>query len=233
MAKQKNAQKIQDQTSLYSWFKGKKIAFIGDSVTADLTGNYVTMVADRLASLLDASSIEIINSGVDSSSVLDALDRLPDVLIESDPDVFVFFLGINDSKIFRQIDRPLLSSTEFEKSYTSLLDLADAERQRLKILVTIPPLLFEKIKNGTLLEKYWYWIPADYEKYVKAIRKIAIRKNCVIADVYNQFQNPNTKLDKLFKDDGVHPNIYGHRLIADTVMKSLLNLCNNRSMSAD
>jgi len=148
MAKQKNAQKIQDQTSLYSWFKGKKIAFIGDSVTADLTGNYVTMVADRLASLLDASSIEIINSGVDSSSVLDALDRLPDVLIESDPDVFVFFLGINDSKIFRQIDRPLLSSTEFEKSYTSLLDLADAERQRLKILVTIPPLLFEKINIG-------------------------------------------------------------------------------------
>ena len=203
------------------WLEGKHIAFLGDSITADLKCNYVSLFIERLSENIDAASVAIVNSGVDSSSVVDALDRLPDVLIENDPDILVVFVGVNDSKIFRHINRPLLTISAFERGYRSLLDRADVGRVRLKVLLTLPPLLFESIKNGDLLANYWYWIPSEYMKYVEVIRKLGRSPNRVVADVYRQFKSRNCDQKQLFQVDGVHPNVYGHRLIADAILQAL------------
>ena len=140
----------------FSWLADTTIAFIGDSITADGRSNYVSLLMSTLSDHVDASGVNVVNAGVDSSSVIDALDRLPDILLEHDPDVCVFFLGVNDSKIFHGIEKPLLSVNMYKDGYAHLLDAADKGRSRTKVLLTIPPLLFDEIKTGTFLANYWY-----------------------------------------------------------------------------
>jgi lysophospholipase L1-like esterase len=204
------------------WLLGKTIAFIGDSVTADSRSNFVTLLAESLSEQLDISKVVFVNSGVDSSSVADALDRIPDVLIDSDPDLFIIFLGINDSKIFHFIDKPLLTPEVFKETYINMLMRIDSHKTNRKILVTPPPLLFDEINKGNFLRNYWYWIPSDYEKYITAIKEIGKQFNASIADVYSAFKDDRSG-HRLFYQDGVHPNIYGHKIIAAQILKKIIN----------
>jgi lysophospholipase L1-like esterase len=202
------------------WLEGKTIVFVGDSITADLTANYVTLTADRLADQIDITELTIVNSGVDSSSIFDALDRLPDILIEHEPDAFVVLLGVNDSKMFRQIDQPLVPPEAFGRAYGVFLDKVDATRRVPKVLLTPPPPLFDVVLHGELLAKYWYWKEDLYAQYIDAIKHLATRPQCVVADAFQVFlkeANPS----RLFSADGVHPNILGHRLLSECVLDGL------------
>jgi lysophospholipase L1-like esterase len=203
------------------WLKKKCLAFVGDSITADLRWNYVTLVVDQIADQTDICTMSIVNSGIDSSSILDAMDRLPEILVEHDPDVLIVFVGVNDRKIFRSNRRPLISAEVFAASYAAFLDLIDSKRCRQKVLVTPPPLLFDEIAKGALLQEYWHWSPTHYADYIKAIRGFEKRKVCAIADVYATFLKESNGQQRLFDMDGVHPNIYGHRLIASTILEAL------------
>jgi acyl-CoA thioesterase I len=221
---ERNAHPEEPNTISLQWLKGKTVAFIGDSITADLRWNYVTMVVDKIADQVDISTMTVINAGVDSSSICDAMDRFPDIVIEHDPDVLVIFIGVNDSKIFRSTRHPLISAEVFEQSYRRLLESADAKRPRQKVLVTLPPLLFEQIEKGDLLKEYWYWTQNQYEEYVEAIRRLGKRPKAAVADVNDLFSKNKTSLDRLFDKDGVHPSVYGHRIIANSILEALADL---------
>lgn len=213
-----------ETTPSLSWLTGKRVAFVGDSITADLKSNYVTLTVDLLADVTNVRSMTIINSGIDSSSVPDALDRLPDLLLEYNPDIYVIFLGVNDSKIFRSINQPLISPKMFEECYARLLDGIDHGAVQSKILVTPPPLLYEEIRTGEILKDYWYWQPDLYIEYVNIVKRLAKRPGCELADAYASFEATGEGLSGLFFEDGVHPNIYGHRLIAKSVFDALSRL---------
>lgn len=204
------------------WLLGKTIVFIGDSVTADSRSNFVTLLTESLSDQIDYTKVNIVNSGVDSSSVVDALDRIPDVLMDNDPDLFIILLGINDSKIFHYINKPLLTPEVFKETYINVLMRIDAYKINRKILVTPPPLLFDEINEGSLLHNYWYWIPSDYEKYITIIQEIGRQFNASVADVYHAFKEDRSG-HRLFYQDGVHPNIYGHKIIATQILNKILN----------
>lgn len=204
----------------YNWLEGKSIVFLGDSVTAESRSNYISLFLNRLSQEIDASKVGVINSGVDSNTVLDVIDRVPDVVDEYNPDIVSIFVGINDSKIFHYIKRPLLSPELFTESYQSLIDRINVTRKRVFLLITPPRLLFEEINESNYLDDYWYWIPSEYEKYVQGIRYIATSNNYLLADAYTAFINDRSN-KRLFYDDGVHPNIYGHQLIAKEIANAL------------
>lgn len=200
--------------------EGKTLAFVGDSITADLRFNYVTLVMDRLASELDVSLVDVVNSGIDSSSVFDALDRAPDIVLEHAPDVVVVFLGMNDSKIFRHNDCPLVPVKAFESTYRALLARLDTPKKTTKLLLTPPDPLFQKVKTGSLLKDYWYWTPESFGSYVAAVKKIAREESCGLADVQQSFAASEHR-ERLFTEDGVHPNVLGHQIIATSVIDGL------------
>lgn len=215
---------IKKETSL-EWLINKKLAFIGDSITADKKSNYVTLTIDEIAKQIDASCLNILNFGVDSYSINNALDMTPEIVTEENPDIFVIFIGVNDSKIFRHLARPLVSPNMFRENYAALLNRIDAaEGRHYKVLVTLPALMFEEIKYGDLLAEYWYWEPSLYLEYINIIRELGSQKDCAIADIYEGFKFALSNGARLFYEDGVHPNIYGHRIIADEVIKALSRL---------
>ncbi|MBI5824616.1 MAG: hypothetical protein HZB18_11355 [Chloroflexi bacterium] len=49
---------------------------------------------------------------------------------------------------------------------------------------------------------------------------MASDRKLFLADVYDAFK-VNKKKNRLFYEDGVHPNIYGHKIIASEIVKSL------------
>lgn len=213
---------INEDVKRVRWLESKTIAFVGDSVTADKRHSYVSMVVDRLADLIDVSTINVINDGIDSSSICDALDRLP-ALLEQDPDVIVICLGINDSKIFWHVDKPLLYPEVFETIYKTFLERADFPRIRKKVLVTPLNLLFDDIRNGDFLTDYWYWEKQLYYKYIEAIRRLADGTMSSLADA-NVILADKENIQKYLCTDGVHPNVYGHRVIAEAVLHALITL---------
>jgi lysophospholipase L1-like esterase len=202
------------------WLEGRTVAFVGDSITADLTANYVTLTVDRLAQEVDITRVRIVNSGVDSSSIFDALDRLPDILIEHEPDVFVVLVGVNDSKIVRHVDLPLVPPEAFDIAYGAFLDRIDVKRVVPKILITPPAPLYKVVLEGALLAEYWYWKEDLFGRYVDSIRRMAARPSCVVADACDRFLNANDR-ERMFGPDGVHPNILGHRILAEEVLEAL------------
>ncbi len=214
---------ISTSTLEVSYLRNKKIAFIGDSITADNRSNYISLLLQQLTETIDVNTIEIVNDGVDSSSIIDALDRLPELIIEENPDIFIVFIGVNDSKIFKKVECPLLSPDRYYQAYKILLERIDAEGPKDKILMTMPELLFDEINNGPFLANYWYWKPEIYVEYVNIIKKLAEEHSCHIADIYEAFKHTNIK-ERLFYDDGVHPNIYGHKIIATELLKTIKHI---------
>lgn len=203
------------------WLVGRTLAFFGDSITAEPRGSYVGLVAARLAEQCGGPVFNIVNSGVDSSSIYDITDRLPEVLLEYDPDIVIVFVGINDSKILKCTKRPLVSVRDFREAYARFVNGADSGRKRIKIVVTLPPLMFSSIVSGAALAEYWYWNEADYNKYCDVIRGFGSHGQCVVADVQEAFRKCTESNERLFSGDGVHPSIVGHRVIAEVITKAI------------
>lgn len=207
---------------LPSWLEGRTVVFVGDSLTAERKANYVTLTLDLLSKRIDMTNVHVLNSGVDSSSILDALDRIPELVEENNPDVFVIFIGINDSKILHFVERPLVEPAQFRSAYDALLKRIDVSRRRDKIVVTLPGLLFEEIRTGDYLAGYWYWDEHLYAEYNEVICDLAKVHQCQVADVAGAFRRQSKR--RLYIEDGVHPNIYGHQLIAEEVVAALERL---------
>jgi lysophospholipase L1-like esterase len=199
----------------------KTIAFLGDSITADMRHNYISMFLHKLSEHINIENISIINSGVDSSSIFDATDRVPELFDEnSNIDILVVFIGVNDSKIFYGIDKPLVSPALYREKYCDLIKLVKSKNPDIKIiLMTLPCLLFDKIKNGNFLSNYWYWDVNEYEAYNGIIRDICCDFNLVLANIFDAFSKKAESLSELFTSDGVHPNSKGHLLISEKLFE--------------
>lgn len=197
------------------------IAFLGDSITADDRFNYITMLKSLLSKKMDINYINIINSGVDSSNIFDALDRIPDLFLENGKiDILFVFIGVNDSKRFQGIDKPLVPINVYKEKYKDLLDLVRFKSPETQIiLITLPFLMFDKIKHSDFLSNYWYWNRDEYNLFNNSIRELVGESNVKIADIYYSFLKKKNQLSDYFTFDGVHPNARGHQLIAEKIFE--------------
>jgi len=204
--------------------KGKStIAFLGDSITADNRFNYTSMLINMLSEKMAIENIDIINSGVDSSSIFDALDRIPELFCENDKiDIIFVFIGVNDSKIFYGVDKPLVPINIYKEKYIDLLSLIKLKSTETQIvLINLPYLDFDKINNSDLLSDYWYWNIEEYCLYNNSIFELTREFNIGFVDIYNSFLMKANELSSYFTFDGVHPNAKGHQLIAQKILDLL------------
>jgi lysophospholipase L1-like esterase len=203
----------------------RSVVFFGDSITADPVNNYVTLMMREIARHADVARLQVSNVAVDSSSIFDVIDKLPDALLEHNPDFAIVFVGVNDSKIFIQNQRSLVGVGSFEEAYANFLDALSSGKERSAVLITPPPLLFERIRSSDLLQSYWYWDVHEYGQYIAAIQRVGRRPRTRVADVYDALcREPD--IERFFGPDGVHPNIHGHEVIASTVLIALADLLN-------
>ena len=119
---------------------------------------------------------------------------------------------------------------DFKRIASEMVDTS-RENKITPVLVTAPDLAIpywkEYITRGLDKEKIAQFIGHDpyvllrnQEEYMEALHQIAKEKNVQLIDMRVEFRKTSDPMSLMCKD-GVHPNIEGHKLMADVFVKLL------------
>jgi acyl-CoA thioesterase-1 len=180
--------------------QSKTILFLGDS----LTEGYQLAKEDAFPALVEVelkkkfSNIKVINGGVSGATTASGVKRLGWYL-KSRPDIIVLALGSNDGLRGLNLDQS-------EKNLSEVIEKAKAANMKV-LLVGMK-------------------MPTNYgENYRKSFEKLfaSLAKKYNIPLLPFLLEGVGGK-PALNLPDGIHPNPAGHKIMAQTVLKSLVPL---------
>jgi lysophospholipase L1-like esterase len=192
-----------------------RILFQGDSITdcgrdyydpASLGQGYAMMASGFLSALHPELAPVCLNRGISGNRAMDLAARWKKDCLDLKPDVLSIMIGINDT--WRRYDSNDPTSTEeYAGHYHSLLEQARAANPGLRLV---------------LMEPFVLPVPDDR----KAWREDLEPRIEVVHELAEAFGATLVRLDSLFNaacahqppaywaEDGVHPSLPGHALIA-------------------
>lgn len=119
---------------------------------------------------------------------------------------------------------------DFKRIASEMVDTS-RENKITPVLVTAPDLAIpywkeyitrdlDKEKIAQFIGHDPYVLLRNQEEYMEALRQIAKEKNVQLIDMRVEFRKTSDPMSLMCKD-GVHPNIEGHKLMADVFVKLL------------
>lgn len=188
--------------------KERIILFFGNSITAgynlDLTESFPALIQNRLDSL--GYSYQVVNAGLSGETSGGGLNRIEWVLQRTVPDIFVLELGANDG--LRGLDL-----TETASNLDSIIQKVRQVNPEVQVVLAgmmVPPNL-----GGDYTSAFAEIFPALAKKTNATL--IPFLLESVAGE-------PDLNLE-----DGIHPNVKGHQLVAETVWKYLQPLLAEKS----
>lgn len=183
----------------------------GDSITHGALHtwgqrSYVEHFAERVRFELDRLQDMVINSGTCADRVPDLLKDLRHRVLRFEPTVVSVMLGMNDVRGGPDGREP------FRQAYNELIDRLRQESKALILLQTPNPIT-EVDKRRT-----------DLPAYVEIIREIAAKQTTALVDqdkMWREYLSKGRGLMVLLNDGSIHPNGYGHILMARNMFKVL------------
>jgi lysophospholipase L1-like esterase len=169
---------------------------------ANLLRNYIESKTDHY--------IEVYDLGIDGNTTKDLLRRF-DVEAEArKPELIIFAIGVNDS-MFRNENIYDIDSIQFAKNLNTINDKAKEFTDKIWFVglakgsdsETNP---LKRSSTGKCYSK------ESVEKYDGVIKEFAIQKALPFVDIYKS-------LSDFDFDDGLHPNIEGHKKIFESFKK--------------
>ena len=226
----------------------------GDSISKGVTydeekNRYVT-IKDSYAELLQGKLKGMLyNAGKFGNTIIRGIKKLPEDLEKTRPDIVVVDFGGNDCDFnWEEIaDNPIgehLPKTDFTLFQNSLKSLVSSLKKIniTPVLMSLPPIdadryfkwisKYDDFKAGNILKwlgsvnKIYWW----QEKYSSAVVSVAQETKTIWIDVRGAFLN-TSDYTKLICKDGIHPNIQGHRIIADKIFDFIK--CNYKFLLRD
>ena len=197
--KQEFLSEKKDETDQKSASNKKSIVFFGDSITAgyqlDLSEAFPALIGEIIDSL--GLDYEVVNAGLSGETTASGNSRISWVL-KNRVDILVLELGANDG--LRGI-----KTEETIKNMQSIIDKINLEYPEAKIILAgmqIPPNL-----------------GVEYSKDFRDIFTTLATKNNITLIPF--LLESVAGLSDLNLDDGIHPNVEGHKIVADNVWKVL------------
>lgn len=190
---------------------GKKILFIGDSITQDIRG-YRGIITK--AAQLEAESIAF--SGATST---DMLRRAYDGINKSFPDIVSLMIGTNDVYfVDKERKVNLVSMDEYARNVKSILENASSIGAKL-IVGTIPPMDEEKAQqHKSNVTKFN--TNSNIRCYNAVLNDEIKRAGAYCIDTYTSILNTPS----YFEPDGVHISPCGHKLLAKKWIEAILKV---------
>ncbi|MBQ3492527.1 MAG: SGNH/GDSL hydrolase family protein [Clostridia bacterium] len=201
-----------------------RIVFYGDSITdagrnrdkdfhhSSYGSGYVRDVASDLLNQ-NPLGFEIINRGISGNRIVDLYARIKTDLWNLNPDIISILIGVNDvwheigSKNGVELDR-------FERVYRMLIEDTKKVLPNAKIVILEPFVL----KGIATEENYDRFL--SVKEYAKVSEQIAKDYNLSFIPLQEKFNKEAEKFGaSTCLADGVHPALYGARIIADEWMK--------------
>jgi len=177
----------------------KVILFYGDSLTA----GYGLSTEEAFPALVEKKLnknekvVRVINAGLSGETSAGGLTRL-DWVIKQQIDIFILELGANDGLRGLPLE-------ETQKNLQSIIDKVKGKFPNVKVVVAgmmVPP------NMG----------PEYTSKFKKIFPDLAKKNNATLIPFLLQDVAGNEKLNI---EDGIHPNVEGHKIVADNVIKVL------------
>ena len=172
---------------------GSKVLALGDSLTAP---HGIKPGEDWPTLLGQKTGWTVINAGISGNTSAQALERLPGLLEEHQPQLVLVSLGGND--MLRK-----LPAGETTANLGRMLDLVKARGARAVLLATPKPSIAGAVFNNLS--------PADFYADVASEKNVPLIKDAL----------PEVLSDAGLKSDQLHPNAAGHALLGDKIHADL------------
>ena len=205
------------------------ILFQGDSITdcgrsrvidSNLGNGYVGEISRRFKKMGINHNIK--NRGIGGNRVIDIYARWIEDTLCLDYDVLSILCGIND--VGYQIRAGIgIDNEKYEYIYDRMIYEALKKNPEAKIVLMTPFVLKVDLEQTNLsfsndiYEDFDVWEKAVNEK-AEIVRKLAKKYNTYLVELNKAFKELE-KEHHLYSSDGVHPNVKGHKIIADEWMK--------------
>jgi acyl-CoA thioesterase I len=180
----------------------KTILFFGDSLTA----GYGLSPEEAFPALVEKKLVKngkpskVVNAGLSGETSAGGLSRI-DWVLRQPVDIFVLELGANDGLRGLPVEQT-------QKNLQAIIDKVKARNPKAKIVIAgmmVPPNMGQ-----------------DYTtRFRKIFPEIAKKNNATLIPFLLQDVAGDEKLNQA---DGIHPNIEGHRIVADNVYKVISSL---------
>ncbi|HOP10535.1 MAG TPA: GDSL-type esterase/lipase family protein [Oscillospiraceae bacterium] len=220
----------------------KKIVFLGDSITDD--GRYIAHIDYYLKKHLPDHIIELINLGLNSETASGLsepdhpfprpciFDRIDRALEMTKPDWVVVCYGINDGIYYPYSEERMAA---YQHGILNLIKKIKA--RGAKVIVMTPPILDVVSFGGPLLdenaEKFsWAQAYRNYNDVMKQyadwvmtdLRGVADRVVNIYGAMTAEYSAKRKDDPDLKMGDGIHPDLWGHWVIAKCLLGELFRL---------
>ncbi len=189
-----------------------KWVFTGDSITHGAlhtfgSRSYVEHFGERVRWEMRRMLDIVINTGISGDTMKGIIARDEWRIFQLTPDIVSLKIGMNDC---RDGENGLPA---FKEALEKLID--KTKKQRVHLLLNTPNLIdFDKDKAR-----------AGLPLYVEAMAEVAARHSVPLVDHYSHWQkltaNSNAKLQMWLNDGSIHPNGYGHLVLARKIFDDL------------
>lgn len=205
----KQAEEISTLMDLKS-LNGKRVLFVGDSITADRLG-YRGIVTK-------AAGFESLNAAISGAVSSDMLRCIKDNAVSFKPEIVSVMLGTNDSLIIAD-EKNLVSLEEYENNLDVIIRIC--KESGASVIISTPPPTDEKRFAITYKSNNNY----NIRRYCDVIRKLA-KKHSVLLNDFSEIIK-NEPLEEILEPDGIHLTSYGHRKFAEKWIETALTGDNN------
>ncbi|MBE9403057.1 SGNH/GDSL hydrolase family protein [Brachybacterium sp. p3-SID1565] len=201
----------------------RSFLFLGDSITdcsraedpQGLGYGYVRLIAEHLAA--HEPTARVINRGISGDRAQELVRRFDRDCLELETDVITVYIGVNDT--WHGFTRgETVTAEEFERDYRYMLDQLSATRPAVPVLMVVPFVTdIDQEKAG---------FHADLDQKVAVIRDLAHEFRHAVVDLEQVMERAWSvgHTPASIAEDGVHPTIAGHRLIADAWLAEFARL---------
>lgn len=207
--------------------KEATILFIGDSITdanrrredpTDLGYGYLLLVAAALLERYPELNLSLVNRGIGGNKITDLANRWEEDCLALDPGIVSILIGINDT--WHNVGTEAFGTQEsidrFEFYYRILLQTVK-ERTNAQIILMEPFVLPHPIDR-----KEWR---IDLNSRIQVIRKLAKEYETDFVALDERLNALGMKQSYAYwtGQDGVHPTLAGHAVIAKAWLEQLEN----------
>ena len=182
-----------------------KIVCFGDSVTGVYyhTGGrraYTAMVGVALGGHFPNTPVTAINAGISGNTTAAGLKRIQKDVLAHKPDLVTVMFGLND-----MVRVPI---PEFKVNLGEIIKRCRGVGAEVLLCTPNSVISTSSRRIGTLVD------------YCDAIREVGRQHQVAVCDVYSTYETLRSRDPvawRLILSDEIHPNMDGHRLIAETI----------------
>lgn len=194
----------------------KTICIFGDSITWGAWDPEKGGWGARLRSYFETNNIEInvYNCGVSGDNTDDLLQRFKIEAIAREPNIIIFAIGINDSQYINSKDNPRVS---IEKFQNNLQELVSQAKQITSKIIFVGLTKVDELKTIPISwDKIKYYDMENVSKYNSIIKNFCQKNKLTFIDMLDLLRNEDL-------EEGLHPNINGHKKMFEKIKKFLID----------